>query len=112
MGYEPVVITSGSMRPAIDVGDVVVTAPSDGRVLGEGAVVNFEAEDRTRLHRIVEVTMTGYRTAGDANADADSDLVALRGCSGWARCWCPSPGFPASGSSTGAGPGSPWRWRS
>ncbi len=56
LGYEPVVITSGSMRPAIDVGDVVVTTPSDGTSLDDGAVINFELEDGTRLHRVVEAT--------------------------------------------------------
>jgi signal peptidase len=104
IGYEPVVVTSGSMQPAIDVGDVVVTTPSDGGSLGEGAVINFELEDGTRLHRIVEVTDAGYRTAGDANANPDSDLVAAAQVRGIGTVVVPFAGLPSLWSDTGRWP--------
>lgn len=94
IGYEPVVVTSGSMRPSIDVGDVVVTTPSDGESLDEGSVINFELEDGTRMHRLVEVTGDGYRTAGDANAGADSDLVAPSAVRGIGTVVVPFAGLP------------------
>jgi signal peptidase len=101
IGYEPVVVTSGSMQPAIDVGDVVVTTRTDGRSLGEGAVINFELEDGTRLHRVVEVTDDGYRTAGDANANADSDLVASSKVRGVGTVVVPFAGLPSLWVDTG-----------
>ena len=75
LGYGSVVVSSGSMEPAIRVADVVVTSSTDGSDLGEGSVINFVHGDETRLHRIVEATPDGYRTIGDANRTADSDLV-------------------------------------
>jgi signal peptidase len=74
-GHDPIVVTSGSMRPTIDVGDVVVTTPSDGLALSERTVINYEVDDGLQLHRIVDVMRDGYRTAGDANADRDSGVV-------------------------------------
>ena len=74
-GYRPVVVTSGSMEPAIRTADVVVTAGTDGSDLKLGTVIDHTAGAEATLHRIVEVTESGYRTAGDANQVADSTLV-------------------------------------
>lgn len=75
-GYEPVVVTSGSMEPTIKIADIVVTSPSDGNNLGPGAVINYDHNGQQRLHRIAAVTLDGYRTAGDANLAWDTALVS------------------------------------
>ena len=95
LGFKPVVLTSGSMRPTIDVGDVVLTSPTDGHGLGPGAVINYEIASGTRLHRIIGVTKEGYRTAGDANRVADSDLVAPRQIRGTGTLIVPYIGLPS-----------------
>ncbi len=94
-GYGSVVVVSGSMEPAIRVADVVVTSPSDGADLGEGAVINFDYGDETRLHRIEAVTPQGYRTSGDANRVADSELVTPSQVRGVGIVVVPFVGLPA-----------------
>ncbi|MCP3910971.1 MAG: signal peptidase I [Actinomycetia bacterium] len=95
IGYRSVVVVSGSMEPAIRTSDVVVTSPSDGVGLGEGAVINFEYGGETRLHRIAAVTSEGYRTAGDANRVADSELVSPSQVHGVGIVVVPFIGLPA-----------------
>jgi len=75
LGYGSMVVTSGSMEPAIQMADVVLTSPLDGLPLAAGAVINFDSSGGSTLHRIAEVTPDGYRTAGDANPGPDSELV-------------------------------------
>jgi signal peptidase I len=94
VGLHPVVVVSPSMEPAIHVADVVVTSPSDGRDLGEGAVINHRVDDGMRLHRVIEVTADGYRTKGDANAVADSGIVTPSQVSGIGILVVPFVGLP------------------
>ena len=93
-GYRPVVVTSGSMEPAIRTADVVVTAGTDGNDLNVGMVIDHDAGDASTLHRIVEVTDSGYRTAGDANSVADSVLVAAQRVRGIGLVVVPFLGHP------------------
>lgn len=77
-GFQPVVVTSGSMSPTVRTGDVVITKPVGiGDKVGNQTVINFDdpATLERRLHRVIEVTPQGYRTKGDANADPDPQLV-------------------------------------
>lgn len=78
VGYRPVVVTSGSMSPVVRTGDVVITKPIGMHdKIGSQTVIDFEdpATADRHLHRVIEVTKAGYRTKGDANADADPQLV-------------------------------------
>jgi signal peptidase I len=95
LGYEPVVVVSGSMEPAIRVADVVVTTPSDGDQLTKGAVINFDNDDATLLHRITAVTDQGYRTSGDANRASDSGVVSPDRVRGVGVVVVPFVGLPA-----------------
>lgn len=97
LGWTPTVITSGSMAPAIQPGDVVVTAPHDGDGLASGQVVVFRdpAEpDRLVTHRVVAELDNGYRTRGDANRTADSTPVPAGHVEGTARALVPLLGTP------------------
>lgn len=95
LGYRPVVVTSGSMEPAIHRADVVVTKPSDGADLRDGTVIDFVVGDDSVLHRITEVTPEGYRTAGDANRSADSTPVLPAQIRGIGVVVVPFIGLPA-----------------
>jgi signal peptidase I len=95
-GYGSVVVTSGSMEPSVHKSDVVVTASSDGTDLGEGAVINFDRNGERVLHRITLVTPNGYRTAGDANETADSELVSPAQVRGVGIVVVPFAGLPAT----------------
>lgn len=73
-GLRPVVVSSGSMAPALRTADAVVTRPPP-ESLPVGAVIDFRSDDRRLIHRIIEVTDDGYRTKGDANRAPDRTLV-------------------------------------
>ncbi|TSC68582.1 MAG: type I signal peptidase SipW [Parcubacteria group bacterium Gr01-1014_56] len=74
------IVKSGSMAPAIPVGSLVVVKPQASYAVGE--VVTF-GEDSARqiptTHRIVSIEGSGtnvsYRVKGDANEEADPELV-------------------------------------
>ena len=77
LGWASYVVESGSMRPAISVGNVVVTKPT-GKTgpIDVGRVYVFDSPTKpgeTVTHRVVGRTSEGsYVTAGDANEVTDS----------------------------------------
>lgn len=84
LGYAPAihpfVVMSGSMEPAIPVGSVVISQPSDTYAVGD--VITFESgkgKTDTTTHRIAEVQPltdeVSYVTKGDANAQTDAKTV-------------------------------------
>jgi signal peptidase I len=95
-GWRATVVTSGSMAPAIDTGDIVVTSPHDGVGLGAGAVVVFSDGNGGQVaHRIVAVNADGtYVTRGDANDMDDSSPLRPDQVVGVARALIPFVGLP------------------
>src|SRR4051794_25211857 len=74
-GWRTVSLTSGSMTPALHVGDLVIARPSSGQRVKLGTVAVFKdpAGDGLITHRIVARNPDGtYVTKGDANQVADS----------------------------------------
>ena len=94
VGYGSVAVTSGSMRPSLRTGDIVVTADSKG-VLAPGAVVDYETDGGPRIHRVVEVLTTGYRTKGDANRSPDQLIVPFDSVNGVGIMVVPLAGVPS-----------------
>lgn len=105
IGWQASVVQSGSMRPHIQPGDVVVTAPLPAnKPLPLGRVVAFhnpaaaEADGTSsiRLHRIVHVNDDNtFVTKGDANLDNDSTAVTRSQIIGQARLLVPAIGLPS-----------------
>lgn len=98
-GWSPTAVVSGSMAPAIDVGDILVAAPVDEARLKPGAVVVFDdpAGGRFVTHRIVDVTDSGdLVTRGDGNAEDDSSRVRPEDVEGIGRLIIPFVGLPHS----------------
>lgn len=80
----PTIIISGSMRPAIEVGDVAIVGKINPQILKVGDVIQFQTEERQipTLHRIIEIQekegkKTTFITRGDANSATD-DPVQLQ----------------------------------
>ncbi|MEM4427702.1 MAG: signal peptidase I [Zestosphaera sp.] len=81
IGYRALVVVSGSMSPALDVGDVAVintrVSPSD---VVEGDVIAFYLGRDLVIHRVVRVLNTSsgikYLTKGDANENPDPFRVS------------------------------------
>ncbi|MEK7556714.1 MAG: signal peptidase I, partial [Patescibacteria group bacterium] len=79
LGNRALIVRSGSMEPAISVGDVVVVRPGEYQA-GDAIAYNVPGkENMVVTHRVQEVRegATGfeYVTKGDANPEADSWVV-------------------------------------
>lgn len=82
-GATPYVVETGSMRPDLPPGTLVVVRPVDQGAIAIGDVVTYQVEsgkDRVVTHRVVAtgIDATGqprWRTQGDANDAADVGWV-------------------------------------
>lgn len=84
LGFRPVAVYSGSMRPVLGVGSIAVVRPVDASTLRVGDVVTFSDPydaDRLITHRIERIVERpqgrAYRTKGDANPAPDPWAMAL-----------------------------------
>lgn len=98
-GWGSYVVSSASMRPSIDVGDVVLARPTTtGHHVHVGRVYVFEdpqRPDRLLVHRIVERRDDGaYTTAGDANDVTDLVPLESTGVRAQAIVLAPYVGLP------------------
>ena len=78
IGWQTTTVMTGSMEPAIQTGDLVVSRPIDAAELRPGQVVLVRDPDhpgRLRLHRLHTVDGSELVTKGDANPEADSSPV-------------------------------------
>ncbi len=75
----PTLVASGSMRPAIDVGDVLIIAKAPADVVEEGDIIQFKRGDVTIMHRVIEIQeiegAKSFITQGDANNAPDPEPV-------------------------------------
>jgi signal peptidase I len=104
LGFDAVVVGSGSMEPSLRVADVVVLADPIERQVGEGSVITYWVDDTSRIHRVVEVVPDGYRTKGDANRAPDSETVAPQAVTGIGIYVVPFIGWPHLWLTTGQWP--------
>lgn len=75
------VVLSGSMEPAIEVGDVVIVDEVDPATIEEGDVITYvrAGEETPTTHRVIGVEEgdgeLAFQTMGDANEDPDASPV-------------------------------------
>lgn len=83
-GAVPLTVLTGSMRPAIQPGDLIVIRPTDPNLLEIGQIITFQpvSGDPTLVtHRIVNLTRNlqgetvNVLTRGDANNVDDASLI-------------------------------------
>ena len=83
-GFRTFTVMSGSMSPEYPVGAMIYVRPVDYRGLKAGDVISYVADNNKTVvtHRIVDVevdekdsSVYRFRTKGDANSSADSNLV-------------------------------------
>ncbi|WP_156122612.1 hypothetical protein [Microbacterium hominis] len=85
VGWQTTTVMTGSMQPAIQPGDLVVSRPIDPIELRPGQVVLVSDPDhpgRLRLHRLDRVDGAELVTKGDANPQVDSSPVPASGVRG------------------------------
>ncbi len=78
LGFRLMLVGSGSMSPALDVGDIAVVTRVSADAIGEGDIIQFTRGGTSVIHRVVEVQDNGSRmfiTKGDLNDSPDSDPV-------------------------------------
>lgn len=74
-GFKSYIVLSGSMEPALPIGSIVLIHPSSAYTLGD--IIAFTNKSRlTTTHRIVAVSSSSFKVAGDANDSPDADLVS------------------------------------
>ncbi len=81
LGIGITTVLTGSMRPAIDPGDLVVTQRTAASTVGIGDVIVAQAGTMAFAHRVVDVRplsgLTRFTTRGDANPAIDIDPVMV-----------------------------------
>ena len=82
LGVKPAVVLSGSMDPAIQVGDLIFVNDCDPAALTEGDVVCYLSSGKAITHRIVSIAEGGdgqppLVTKGDANNAEDRLAVSF-----------------------------------
>lgn len=98
--YQTLTVLTGSMRPAIPPGSLVVVRPVEASSVSVGDIVTINAPiegSPVVTHRIFEIVETGpapvIRTKGDANAHPDPWLARVEG----GRVWTVSMVVPHAG---------------
>ena len=90
LGYKPFIVLSGSMEPAIQAGDLIITKVIEAEKVAEGDIIAFQAEKNTIVtHRVTDVrTEEGlsFLTKGDANTGADAKAVEVEELEGIYLC--------------------------
>ena len=83
-GATPYHVQTGSMRPSLPPGTLVVVEPVDPDEIGIGTVITYQIESgrpEVTTHRVTEVGINNvsgertFRTKGDANDAVDADPV-------------------------------------
>ncbi|MFC9419886.1 signal peptidase I [Bacillus mobilis] len=98
MGWDRVVLTSGSMMPRIAPGDIVLVAPVE-HPIKPGTVITFKNPNKPGsliTHRTLDIRPDGsYRTKGDANGPPDVSPVRHDAVIGKGLLLVPAIGLPA-----------------
>jgi signal peptidase I len=106
IGWSSYLIETGSMKPSIQPGDVVITSPNPELDQLGGRVITFNSPSipgQVITHRVVEISDDGQmRTKGDANATADSATITIADVRGMGRLLVQYVGLPKVWLQTGA----------
>jgi signal peptidase len=94
----PSVIATGSMLPFIKPGDVVLIKKVGKNAINVGDIIQFKREDILISHRIIDIVEDdlgiGYKTKGDNNSGADTELVRPEKIKGEIIYTIPKIGWP------------------
>lgn len=75
LGFQPTIVGSGSMSPAMDVGDIAIVREISPDTIKERDIIKYEGEGMVTMHRVVEIEETEagkfFITKGDANDSPD-----------------------------------------
>jgi signal peptidase len=75
--YDLYVLRSESMKPTLNMGDVIIAGPASGSPLTPGTIVTFVRNRELVTHRVVSIDGNNVSTKGDALEEADPWLVPI-----------------------------------
>lgn len=80
LGYQPLTILSGSMRPVIEPGDMILIRAIPSNKIKVGDIVSYWADKETLItHRVTQIKKNNgrlqYKTKGDANQLEDQECI-------------------------------------
>jgi signal peptidase I len=75
--YDLYIVRSGSMEPAINVGDMVLAGPVGTGGIKPGVIISYESGKNLITHRVLSIDGNTLITKGDANKKPDSIPVRL-----------------------------------
>lgn len=86
-GYKAYIITSTSMEPSINLGDVVIVKKCKENKLQTGDIITFKTKNEIITHRILKIEDNGllpntYSTKGDNNNIEDIEKVTYSNIEG------------------------------
>ena len=85
-GYQAYIITSDSMKPEINNGDVIIVRKIGQEEIKENDVIVYSEEAQNITHRVIEITEKDghkeYKTKGDNNQVEDSKFVLYENIKG------------------------------
>jgi signal peptidase len=105
-GMHPLTVLTGSMRPGIQPGDMVVDQPIPASDIRVGDIVTFQDphENRTITHRVRRIEISDGQarviTRGDANDTVEKWQIPATGKVGRVEYMVPKIGFPVTWSHT------------
>jgi signal peptidase len=101
MGIRPVVILSGSMRPAIDVGDIVLVREISINDIKKDDVIEYMLGNTPYVHRVIDIQQEGNATVliakGDDNSSPDPEPVRAEQIKGKVQFRIPKVGWASIG---------------
>lgn len=97
LGVNPTIISSGSMRPTLDTGDVVVLEKVNTESLQIGDIIQYKIQNVSTIHRVHDIireeNSLTFITKGDANTAADVNSVSSHQITGKAIFTIPKIGL-------------------
>ena len=105
-GMHPLTVLTGSMRPGIQPGDMVVDQPISASDIRVGDIVTFQDphESRTITHRVRRIEISDGQarvvTRGDANDTVERWAIPVTGKVGRVEYQVPKIGYPVTWSHT------------
>ena len=105
-GYNLYLVRSESMKPSIEMGDLIITGPLDGPINGgvkPGTVVTYEYKKDLITHRVESIDGKTLVTKGDAVEDPDPWTVVMSDVRGVYLFKIPYVGFATNFTQTKLG---------
>lgn len=93
IGFRAYTILSGSMKPKIDPGDIVIILNKNKVNLNKNDIITFKEDNTVITHRIVDIKDEGYITKGDNNNSIDAYTVTPKNILGKVMFRIPKLGY-------------------